>query len=37
VHNEDDSSRAILFELMTRWILKRSNRNRNPEAPVRAG
>jgi alpha-beta hydrolase superfamily lysophospholipase len=26
VHNEDDISRAMLFELMTRWILERSNR-----------
>jgi alpha-beta hydrolase superfamily lysophospholipase len=24
VHNEDDASRGALFELMTRWILKRS-------------
>ena len=41
VHNEDDRSRAILFELMTRWILercdRRSNLRRNPEAPVPAG
>jgi hypothetical protein len=41
VHNEDDRSRAILFELMTRWILercdRRSNLCRNPEAPVPAG
>jgi alpha-beta hydrolase superfamily lysophospholipase len=27
VHNEDDISRAMLFELMTRWILERSNRH----------
>jgi alpha-beta hydrolase superfamily lysophospholipase len=26
VHNEDEISRAILFELMTRWILERSHR-----------
>jgi alpha-beta hydrolase superfamily lysophospholipase len=26
VHNEDDIARAMLFELMTRWILERSNR-----------
>jgi alpha-beta hydrolase superfamily lysophospholipase len=26
VHNEDDRSRAMLFELMTRWILERINR-----------
>jgi acylglycerol lipase len=27
IHNEDDRSRAMLFELMTRWILERSNRH----------
>jgi alpha-beta hydrolase superfamily lysophospholipase len=27
VHNEDDISRAMLFELMTRWILERSDRH----------
>jgi alpha-beta hydrolase superfamily lysophospholipase len=36
VHNEDDGSRAILFELMTRWILKRSQRLQNPQAPLPA-
>jgi alpha-beta hydrolase superfamily lysophospholipase len=32
VHNEDDRSRAILFELMTRWILTRSQHQKNPQA-----
>jgi acylglycerol lipase len=26
IHNEDDRARAMLFELMTRWILERINR-----------
>jgi acylglycerol lipase len=34
VHNEDDRARAILFELMTHWILKRSRRQQNPQAPL---
>ena len=34
VHNEDDRSRAILFELMTRWMLERSHRPQNPQAPL---
>jgi acylglycerol lipase len=26
IHNEDDRARAMLFEMMTRWILERSGR-----------
>jgi len=36
VHNEDERSRAILFELMTRWILERTDRHLNSQAPVPA-
>lgn len=28
VHNEDDRARTLLFELMTRWMLERSDRRR---------
>ncbi|MGO9933657.1 MAG: lysophospholipase [Steroidobacteraceae bacterium] len=37
VHNEDDRSRAILFELMRRWILERTDRRASPQAPVPMG